>query len=201
MKIALAIAVLAFAVPAFALALSTPAAAANHGSTYISNVFKDGPKGEKIHIASGFTCPDRIGRYIRDAVGESDLLTGSDFCSYYALDGVYGTVTLTPLSGDYKPVQSLHSAFVEQEGMGGKEVNEKTIALGPKDKALQVYTRTFETAHLETLHYRITFTGADIGHWVVETTVEYAEPRDDAVKQAFLDWVYGAALKEIAGSK
>lgn len=166
-------------------------------SSYVSKVFKDGPKGEKIHIRSGFTCPERIGRYIRDAVGESDLETGSDFCSYYALDGVYGTVTLTPLSGSYNPVESLAPAFVEQQGMGGKKVAEKTVTLTPDGKKIDVYTRTFETARLETLHYRITFTGADIGKWVVETAVEYAEPRDDAVKTAFLDAVYGAALTEI----
>lgn len=163
--------------------------------------FTDGTHDAKVHTASGFVCPDRIGRYVRDAVGESDLETGSDFCSYYALDGVYGTVTLTPFTGTYKPAQSLTPAFVEQEGMGGKQVSEKTIALGEGAKKLQVYTRTFETAHLETLHYRIIFAGADIGHWVVETTVEYAEPRDDDVKQAFLDWVYTKAVGKIGGGK
>ena len=194
----------AIAAAALGLMLTAPGAAAQRAgtlpgtSTYTSTVFKDGPKGEKIHIASGFVCPESIGRYIRDAVGESDLVTGSDFCSYYALDGVYGTVTLTPLTGTYDPVKSLTPDFVEQEGMGGKKVGEETIALTPDGGGkVKLYTRTFETARLETLHYRITFTGAEIGPWIVETAVEYAEPRDDAVKTAFLDAVYGAALKEI----
>lgn len=182
---------------ALSLVLSASAAAAQQPAA--APAFKDGPENAKIHVQSGFVCPDRMGRYIRDAVGESDLETGSDFCSYYALDGIYGTVTITPLTGKYTPEESLKPAFVEQEGMGGKPVGEKLIALGPKGHKLKVYSRTFETAHLETLHYRITFTGADIGHWIVETTVEYAEPRDDAVKQAFLDWAYTSAVKEIGG--
>lgn len=179
---------------------ASAAAAEGSTSTYVSTVFKDGANGGKIHIASGFVCPEKIGRYIRDAVGESDIDTGSDFCSYYALDGVYGTVTLTPLSGIYNPAQRLEPLFTVQEQIGGKALGEKTVALGPKADALSVYTRTYETAHLETLHYRILFTGAAVKNWIVETTVEYAEPRDNEVGKDFLDAVYGAALTEIGGN-
>lgn len=190
-----------FAAASFAVLFAASAAAAeNSTSTYVSAVFKDGEKGEKIHIASGFVCPDKIGRYIRDAVGESDLETGTDFCSYYALDGVYGTVTLTPLSGIYNPAQSLQPLFTEQEEIGGKTLGEKTVALGPKLDSLSVYTRTYETAHLETLHYRILFTGAALKNWIVETTIEYADPRDNEVEKNFFDAVYGAALTEIGGN-
>jgi len=190
-----------FAAAAFVLLSASGAWAQSAGNGAVSAVFKDGSAGEKIHIASGFACPDRIGRYIRDAVGESDLESGTDFCSYYALDGVYGTVKLTPLTGAYDPASALTSAFVEQEGIGAKEVGEKTIALGPKDAQAKVYIRTYETARLETLHYRIAFSGAAIGNWIVETAVEYAEPRDDQVAQDFLDAVYGAAQTEIGAAK
>lgn len=179
---------------------ASAAAAGGSNSTYVSTVFKDGENGGKIHIASGFVCPDKIGRYIRDAVGESDLETGTDFCSYYALDGVYGTVTLTPLSGIYNPAQALQPLITEQEQIGGKAIGEKTVTLGPKADVLSVYTRTYETAHLETLHYRILFTGAAVKNWIVETTIEYAEPRDNEVGKNFLDAVYGAALTEIDGN-
>lgn len=162
-----------------------------------STVFKDGPNGEKIHIASGFVCPEKIGRYIRDAVGESDLETGSDFCSYYALDGIYGTVTLTPLSVTYNPASSLQPLFTEEEEIGGKALGVKTVAFGPKAAPLSIYTRTYETAKLETLHYRILFTGAAVKNWAVETTIEYAEPRDDEVEKDFLDAVYLSALGQI----
>lgn len=190
-----------FAAAAFCLFSASSAWAQAANFTTVSTVFKDGPNGEKIHIASGFVCPDRIGRYIRDAVGESDLEAGTDFCSYYALDGVYGTVKVTPLAGSYDPASALTSSFVEQEGIGAKEVGEKTIALGPKNAQAEVYTRTYETARLETLHYRITFSGAAIRGWVVETAVEYAEPRDDQVAQDFLDAVYGAAQTDIGAAK
>ncbi len=176
---------------------ASAALAQNAGSTYVSTVFKDGPNGEKIHIASEFVCPDKIGRYIRDAVGEGDLETGTDFCSYYALDGIYGTVSLTPLQGQYNPASSLTSEFVQQEGIGAKKVDEKPLDLGPAGNMIKVYTRTYETAHLATLHYRITFTGAAVKHWIVETTVEYADPRDDDVEMDFLNAVYDAALKQI----
>lgn len=162
-----------------------------------SAVFKDGAKGEKIHIASGFVCPERIGRYIRDSVGESDLESRSDFCSYYGFDGVYGTVTLTPLRGTYDPAQSLSSEFIQQEGIGAKQVGEKTFELGPKNARIKVFSRTYETSHLETLHYRLEYTGATVKGWIVETTTEYAEPRDDALHQSFLDWAYGEALNTL----
>ena len=186
-----------FAAAAALLVLGTSSAWAQGAAPVdASAVFKDGPKGEKIHIASGFACPERIGRYVRDAVGESDLLAGTDFCSYYALDGVYGTVKLTPRRGRYDPASSLTSAFVEQEGIGAKDVGQKTVELGPKGDQAKVYTRTYETARLETLHYRIAFSGAAVGKWIVETAVEYAEPRDDQVRQNFLNAVYGAALRK-----
>ena len=186
------------AAAAFALCLvSTMAAARPVVPITASTVFKDGPAGEKIHIASNFACPDHIGRYIRDAVGESDLESGSDFCSYYALDGVYGTVTLTPLKGAYDPARSLSSGFIQQEGIGAKKIGTKTIELGPDGKKHKVYMRTYETAHLETLHYRITYSGAAYKGWIIETTTEYAEPRDDKVNRNFLDWVYGPALKDL----
>lgn len=180
---------------AFFVAASAAAQTLTPANT--STVFKDGASGDKIHIASGFVCPEKIGRYIRDAVGESDLETGSDFCSYYALDGVYGTVTLTPLSGSYSPVASLQPFFTEQEGIGGRMIGEKTVAFGPKASPLSIYTRTYETAKLETLHYRILFAGAAVKNWAVESTIEYAEPRDDEVERAFLDAVYLAALGRI----
>ncbi len=161
--------------------------------------FKDGPKGEKIHIASGFVCPERIDGYVRDAVGQSDPGSGADFCSYYGFDGVYGTVTLAPLHDGYDPEQSMASQFTEQEGIGGKKIGEGTFKFGPKGDPLPIYTRTYETSRLATLHYRILFAGAAIKNWVVETTIEYADPRDDKMKENFFDSVYSAAATEIGG--
>ena len=182
-----------------ASAASAQIAGSTSNSTYVSTEFRDGPKGEKIHIASGFVCPDRIGRYVRDAVGQGDIQSGADFCSYYGFDGVYGTVTLTPLRDGYDPEQSMAPQFAEQEGIGGKKVGEKTLTLGPKNAQLSVYTRTYETSHLATLHYRIVFTGAAVRNWVVETSIEYAEPRDDQIEENFLHTVYAAATAQIGG--
>jgi len=41
------------------------------------------------------------------------------------------------------------------------------------------------------------FTGAPFGNWAVETTIEYADPRDNAAQKDFLDTIYAAALKQI----
>ena len=76
------------------LVLATPAFAQS-----LPDTFKDGPGYAKIHVASGFVCPASIGPFERDAAGENDVQTGSDLCSYAALDGVYGTIVLTPLAG------------------------------------------------------------------------------------------------------
>ena len=73
--------------------------------------FTDGKDGAKVHIASGFVCPAMIGHFERDAAGESDADTATDFCAYSALDGVYGTITLTPLNGAYDPKASLAPDF------------------------------------------------------------------------------------------
>lgn len=159
--------------------------------------FKDGPGYAKIHVASGFVCPASIGPFERDAAGENDVQTGSDICSYAALDGVYGTIVLTPLTGPYDAKASLAPQFVEQEETGGKQIAEKTLVLGSKSAPLRVFSRAYRTARAESLEYRILFTGVQIGNWAVEVTMEYADPRDSAAETQFLNAVYGAAVKDI----
>jgi hypothetical protein len=181
---------------AFAAAIyCMPAAAQN----VAGDQFADKVNGAKRHVASGFVCPPKIGIFERDAVGETNPQTGADFCAYSALDGVYGTITLFPLEGAYDPKQALADDFAEQEGTGGKKIGESTagIAAGDKSQPLAVYMRNYETAKLEELHYRVTYTGAGIGSWAVETTLEYAEPRDENEVQQFLRAVYADAEAEI----
>ena len=43
------------------------------------------------------------------------------------------------------------------------------------------------------------FSGAAVGNWVVETTIEYADRRDNTAQKEFLNTVYAAAIKQIAG--
>jgi hypothetical protein len=183
MKSLFIIAILLSAAPAFAQSASDP--------------FKDGPGYAKIHVASGFVCPASIGPFERDAAGENDVQTGSDICSYAALDGVYGTVVLTPLTGPYDPKASLAAQFVQQEETGGKRIAEKTAALGDKSGALPVFTRAYSTARAESLEYRILFAGTQVGNWSVEVTVEYADPRDTPAEKLFLNSVFAAAKKDI----
>jgi hypothetical protein len=167
--------------------------------TLAGDTFADGANGTKIHVASKFGCPAKIGPFERDAVGEADPETGADFCAYAALDGVYGTIRLVPLRGTYDAKQSLAQEFAEQEGAGGKRIAENELAITPSPRraAIAVYTRTYETAKLEDLHYRVQFAGAAIGNWAVETTIEFAEPRDLTEAQTFLRAVYDAAQGEI----
>ena len=129
-----------------------------------------------------------------DAVGERDPKASSDFCAYSALDGVYGTITLVPLAGPYDPKTALAPEFVEQEDIGGKRIGEGTVKAG----GASVYARTYETTSLEDLHYRTQFSASAVGNWAVQVTLEYASPRDDAVKQEFLNAVYSGALKTLA---
>ncbi|MGC9953870.1 MAG: hypothetical protein ABSD21_06300 [Rhizomicrobium sp.] len=162
--------------------------------------FADGVNGAKVHSASGFVCPQQIGRFERDAVGERDPQAGADFCAYSALDGVYGTITLTPLRGAYDPKAMLTPDFVVQEGTGGRMVGETTQLVGPKNAPLSVYMRTYETAKLETLHYRTLFAGAAVGPWAVQVTIEYADPRDSDKEVDFLNAAYTEAIAKIAGA-
>jgi hypothetical protein len=162
--------------------------------------FTDGANGAKVHSASGFVCPQQIGHFERDAVGELDPQAGSDFCAYSALDGVYGTITLAPLHGAYDPKAMLAPEFVVQEGTGGRMLGETTQSQGPKTAPLSVYTRTYETANLATMHYRVLFAGAAVGSWAVQVTIEYADPRDNDNETAFLNAAYAQALAEIAGA-
>src|ERR1700691_3047750 len=103
-----------------ALAAATPALAQNTAA----DVFADGKDGAKVHVASSFICPLRIGLFERDAVGQSDIDTGADFCAYSALDGVYGTITLTPLAGAYDAKASLAQDFAETDQTGGRMISE-----------------------------------------------------------------------------
>jgi hypothetical protein len=188
-------------VPAFAgmtmLLISSVGAAAQ---TVAGDQFADKGDGAKVHVASGFVCPAKIGTFERDAVGESDPQNSVDFCAYSALDGIYGTVTLVPIQGAYDPKQSMADDFAEQEGTGGKQINEGIVSVAAGDKAQPraVFMRSYETAKLEDLHYRVTYTGAAIGNWAVETTIEYAEPRDTNEAQQFLRAIYGEAEAAIA---
>ena len=176
---------------AFGLAFATPALAQS------ADPFTDGPGYAKVHAASGFICPAAIGPFERDAADESDVQTGADICSYAALDGVYGTIVLVPLTGPYDAVNALGPDFVEQEGTGGKKIAEGTLTVGPKSAPLSVYTRSYRTARAESLEYRTIFAGAAVKNWAVQATVEYADPRDTALEQQFLNAVYADALKNV----
>ena len=68
------------------------------GAEVAGDTFADGADGAKVHVASGFVCPAKIGAFERDAVGESDPEAGADFCAYAALDGVYGTIRLVSVA-------------------------------------------------------------------------------------------------------
>jgi len=176
----------------FALAVVSPAFAQD------ADPFADARNGGKLHTASGFTCPAMIGPFERDAVGESDPGKGADFCAYSALNGVYGTIRLVPLDGPYNAQTSLAPGFIEQEGLGGKRIADGMATLEMKPSPLAVYARTYETTKLEDQRYRVLFAGGQFGNWAVETTIEYADPRDTGVEDQFLHAVYAAARGEIA---
>jgi hypothetical protein len=167
-----------------------PAIAQNSGS----DTFSDREDGAKAHV-SGFVCPQRIGEFERDAVGEYDPEKSQDFCAYGALDGVYGTITVQPLNGGYDPRTSFTDDFAQQEATGGKRLLETPVRLN--GSPLMIYTRTYRTARAEELDYRIVFAGAAVKNWVVQVTVEYADPRDTQTEAEFLRAVYVAAEREI----
>lgn len=162
------------------------------------DAFKDIGSEGKLHTASGFVCPQFIDHFERDAYGERDPSIGADYCLYSARDGVYGTITLTPLKGPYDPKTALAREFAEQEGIGGKIVGETTAAIGGGAAPISVYSRTYETARLENDHYRIQFASGAVGNWAIEATIEYSSPRDDDRQRAFLDAVFKEALVHIA---
>jgi hypothetical protein len=159
-----------------------------------ADTFADRNDGAKVHV-SGFVCPERIGLFERDAVGEADPDNQADFCAYSALDGVYGAITLQPLNGGYDPKASFAEDFREQETTGGKRVGDQTVRI--EGTSLSVFTRTYRTARAESLEYRILFSGAVVKNWIVETTIEYGDPRDVKEESQFLQTVYAAADKQI----
>jgi len=163
-----------------------------------SDPFTDMRDGGKLHAASGFVCPARIGAFERDAVGEADPEKSTDFCAYSARAGVYGTIRLTRLDGSYDPQSALAPDFAEEEAQGGRRVADGMATLATKPAPLAVYTRTYQTATLEDFRYRALFANAQFGNWVVETTIEYADPRDTGIENQFLRAVYAAARNEIA---
>lgn len=160
--------------------------------------FTDAHDGGKLHTASGFVCPARIGAFERDAVGESDPGKHADFCAYSARNGVYGTIKLVPTDGPYDARASLASDFAVTESSGAKSIADGQVMLAAKPDPLAIYARTYETAKLEDLRYRVMFSGAQFGNWAVETTIEYADPRDVALEDQFLHGVYADAQREIA---
>ena len=158
------------------------------------DTFTDRDDGAKVH-ASGFVCPQRIGLFERDAAGEYDLEKNEDFCSYASLDGIYGTITIQPLGSGYDPKSAFADDFRGQEATGGMRIGEKPVRLN--GSALSIYTRSYRTTRAEDLEYRILFAGAVVKNWVVQATVEYADPRDTQTESQFLQAVYAAAEKQI----
>jgi hypothetical protein len=163
-----------------------------------TDLFTDTRDGGKLHAASGFVCPARIGVFERDAVGEADPGTHTDFCAYSARNGIYGTIRLVPLSGPYDAPGALAPDFVETESQGAKRVADGPAMLAAQPQPLMIYARTYETAKLDDLRYRVMFSGAQFGNWAVETTIEYADPRDVGLENQFLHAVYANAQREIA---
>ena len=137
------------------LALS-PAAA----QTTNIDAFKDGADEAKVHSASGFVCPLFIGHFERDAYGERDADAG---------------LGLLRLLRARRRLRHDHADAAEgglrsQDGAGSRSSpSRKASAARSSAKArckigggttpISVYTRTYETAALETLHYRIMFSG------------------------------------------
>jgi hypothetical protein len=142
-------------------------------------------------------CPARIGAFERDAVGEADPEKHTDFCAYSARDGVYGTIKLVPLAGPYDAQSALAPDFAKTESLGGKRVADGPAMLAAKPQPRVVYARTYETAKLDQFRYRVMFSGAQFGNWAVETTIEYADPRDTPLEQDFLHAIYAAAQSQI----
>jgi hypothetical protein len=189
----------------FGLVLVSSTYASAQGTTVALGAFRDGPHDGRIARASGFVCPDRVGPYIRDAAGQSGMSEKRVFCSYYALDGIYGTVRILPLKGKFDGPGLLAGQFSQEAGSGGRVVDQKTRSFHAASGLLRVFTRTYETSHLENLHYRVSYASAPALGWVVEVISEYASPRDDATKAVFLNWVYGPGLatlqpRQVAGA-
>ena len=157
--------------------------------------FTDARDGGKVHTASGFVCPARVGRFERDAVGPD---IGADFCTYSASAGVYGRIRLVPLDGLYDAKTSLAPAFVAQEALKARLIADGPTALPLKPSPVAAYARTYEMAALNDQHFRVALEGAQFGNWAVETTIEYVDPRDTALEADFLHAVYAAAASEIA---
>ena len=169
-------------------------------SASADETFSDDSHGGKTHTDSHFTCPAKIGLFERDAVGERDPQKGSVYCAYSERDGVYGTVVLKPLSGPYVAKDSLAGAFEEAQSTGSRMVAESQLKLGPRTVPFGVYARTYEAAKITDERYRVLYTGAAIGNWAVELTIEYADPRDLASETGFLHAVYAAAGAQIGTS-
>jgi hypothetical protein len=161
------------------------------------DAFADAKNGAKQHVASGFVCPQKIGRFERDAVGVRDPQNVKDYCAYSARDGVYGTIVLMPVKSGFDPKEMLAADFVVQEGTGGKKSSENTLQLG-SDGSLSVYARTYDAAKIEAVRYRVLFTCAAVGNWAIEVVAEYGDPRDKDAKNEFLTTVYDSALKTFA---
>jgi hypothetical protein len=170
-------------------------ASAAHSQAANTDSFVDARDGGKIHSASGFVCPTRIGHFVRDAVGPEK---GADFCAYSASGGVYGTIKLIALDGPYDAKASLTPDFIEEESIGGKRIADGVTSFPLKSSPVPVYMRTYETDALRDQHFRVLFAGAQFGNWAVETTLEYADPRDTRLEDAFLRAVYSGAAGGIA---
>lgn len=153
--------------------------------------------GALVHAASGFTCPETLGVFRRDAAG---LREGGQYCAYSAVSGIYGTIFLKPIAANYDPKAVLAPEARSIESQGGIAVTETEQPVGAQSAAVTVYLRTYEMARLDALTYRAQLATAAIGAFAVEVEIEYAFPRDKAEQTGFVTAVYGEAIKDMAGA-
>lgn len=167
------------------------------GAAEDMDAFGEGAGGAVVHVASGFVCPLKIGGFERDAAGRRDPGRDADYCAYSSLSGVYGTIVIMPLPATFDPKESLQGEFAVQEGTGGTVIGESVQNVGAPGASIPVYMRTYETARLESLHYRTLFANAAVGAWSVQLILEYAHPRDVDLEKGFLNSVYAAAQHDL----
>jgi len=85
------------------------------------------------------------------------------------------------LPSPFDPKNVLAPEFRVQEGTDGHLIDEAM----QKIAAIPVYTRSYETARLQSRQYRTLYASAAVGAWSIVAIVEYAHPQDNDMANAF----------------
>jgi len=156
----------------------------------LADSFAEGANGAKLHSASGFVCPQQIGRSSRTRWASVIRKLARIFVPIPRLMASNGTVTASAARDTIQ--RRARAGFVRAERYRRTNGRRNDANAEPQERAIGGLTRTYETRSWKRC---ISASSLPARSWelAVQVTIDMAEPRDNDAQAMFLNAVYAEA--------